>query len=39
MYLTRMAQHPERFVLIQADQPQDIVARAIGHALAARGVA
>ena len=39
MYLTRMAQHPERFVLIQADQPQDIVARAIGQALAARGVA
>ena len=39
MYLTRMAQHPERFVLIQADQPQEIVARAIGQALAARGVA
>lgn len=39
MYLTRMAQHPERFVLIQADQAQDIVARAIGQALAARGVA
>lgn len=39
MYLTRRAQHPERFVLIQADQPQDIVARAIGQALAARGVA
>ncbi len=39
MYLTRMAQHPERFVLIQADQPQDIVARAIGQALAARGLA
>ncbi|MDX9842200.1 MAG: dTMP kinase [Aquabacterium sp.] len=39
MYLSRMAQHPERFVLIQADQPQDIVARAIGQALAARGVA
>lgn len=39
MYLTRMAQHPERFVLIQADQPQDIVACAIGQALAARGVA
>ena len=39
MYLTRMAQHPERFVLIQADQPQETVARAIGHALAARGVA
>ncbi|WP_306564485.1 dTMP kinase [Aquabacterium sp.] len=39
MYLTRMAQHPERFVLIQADQPQETVARAIGLALAARGVA
>lgn len=39
MYLTRMAQHPERFVLIQADQPQETVARAIGDALAARGVA
>lgn len=39
MYLTRMAQHSERFVLIQADQAQDIVARAIGQALAARGVA
>lgn len=39
MYLTRMAQHPGRFVLIQADQPQEIVARAIGQALAARGVA
>lgn len=39
MYLTRMAQHPERFVLIHADQPQETVARAIGHALADRGVA
>jgi dTMP kinase len=39
MYLSRMAQQPERFVLIQADQPQEIVARAIGQALAARGVA
>ncbi|MFZ2298001.1 MAG: dTMP kinase [Aquabacterium sp.] len=39
MYLARMAQHPERFVLIQADQPQETVARAIGLALAARGVA
>ena len=39
MYLARMAQQPERFVLIQADQPQDAVARAIGHALSARGVA
>lgn len=39
MYLTRMAQQPERFVLIQADQAQETVARAIGHALAARGVA
>ena len=39
MYLARMAQQPERFVLIQADQPQDAVARAIGQALSARGVA
>lgn len=39
MYLTRMAQHPSRFVLIKADQPQETVARAIGDALAARGVA
>ena len=39
MYLSRMAQHPERFVLIQADQSQDTVARAIGQALAVRGVA
>jgi dTMP kinase len=39
MYLSRMAQQPERFVLIQADQPQESVARAIAQALAARGVA
>jgi len=39
MYLSRMAQQPERFVLIQAAQPQESVARAIAQALAARGVA
>ena len=39
MYLTRMAQQPGRVVLIQADQRRETVARAMGHALAARGVA
>jgi dTMP kinase len=37
-YLQRVQEHPERFVVIQADQTQDAVAVQIRHALSERGL-